>query len=135
MAEAGTIDLRRDGFDPPPILFPDYAQRVSGDLLQLPVYPCHPSKREATIAVWIHTSILAPQHIYYHDEGGAVYYEIPHRFIHRIGAEPGGKIEFDPDRRIHRQAGLKDFDYIVVGDCTTLEGLAAPYDEEDTRHV
>lgn len=42
---------------------------------------------------------------------------------------------FDARRRIHRQEGLKAFDYIVVGDCTTLDGLAAPYDEENTAHI
>jgi hypothetical protein len=31
--------------------------------------------------------------------------------------------------------GLKAFNYIVVGDCTTLQGLAAPYDEEDTTQI
>jgi hypothetical protein len=29
----------------------------------------------------------------------------------------------------------KHFDYVVVGDATTVEGLAAPYDEEDTRFL
>ena len=34
-----------------------------------------------------------------------------------------------------RAAPKKRFDYIVVGDATTVEGLAAPYDEEDTRFL
>ena len=40
-------------------------------------------------------------------------------------------------RMIARQVidEFESFDYIVVGDCSTLDGLAAPYDEENTPHV
>ncbi|MBB5327487.1 hypothetical protein [Tunturiibacter gelidoferens] len=29
----------------------------------------------------------------------------------------------------------KQLDYIVVGDATTVDGLAAPYDEEETPYI
>lgn len=135
MSEGGTIELRRDGFTPPPILLPDYLERFKNDILQLQVYRCDPTKREANVDMWIDASVLAPQHVYRHDEGGPVYYELPHPFIHRVGAVPGNTIGFDDKRRIHRHTGLKHFDYVVVGDCTVLSGLAAPYDEEDTTHI
>lgn len=135
MSEGGTIDLRRDGFTPPPILLPDYLDRFKADILQLQVYQCDPTKREASVDMLIDASVLAPQHVYRHDDGGPVYYELPHHFIHRVGTIPGNSIAFDEDRRIHRQPGLKNFDYVVVGDCTELSGLAAPYDEEDTTHI
>jgi len=44
-------------------------------------------------------------------------------------------VAFDARRRIHRQSALKTFDYVVVGDCSTLVGLTAAYDEEDTTHI
>jgi len=30
---------------------------------------------------------------------------------------------------------LKLFDYVVIGDATSLEGLKAPYDEENTSQI
>lgn len=135
MSIGGTIELRRDGFTPPSVLMPDYLEIFKDDILQLPIYRCDPAKREAHIELWIDAAVLAPQHVYRHDEGWAVYYELPHPFIHRVGMEPGQPLVFDPDRSIHDQKGIKRFDYAVVGDCTTLAGLAAPYVEEDTTHV
>ncbi|MAX23843.1 MAG: hypothetical protein CMJ19_04990 [Phycisphaeraceae bacterium] len=135
MATGGEIELRRDGFTPPEILLPDWRETFKDDVLVMPVYPCNPSKREATLELWVDSTVLALQHIYRHDEGGPVYYEFPHPFIHRIGTEPGASVTFDDQGRIHRQPYLKAFEYGVVGDCTTLEGLAAPYDEEDTTDI
>jgi len=135
MSEGGTIELRRDGFTPPPVFLPDYLIRFKDDILQLQVYRCDPAKREAFVDVWIDASVLAPQHVYRHDEGGPVYFELPHHFIHRVGTEPSQTVGFGADRRVHRQAGLKNFDYVVVGDGMALSGLAAPYDEEDTTHI
>ena len=135
MANGGKIEFRRDGFTPPTVLMPNYLETFKDDILQLDVYPCDPAKREACIDVWVDSTVLAPQHIYYHHDGPAVYYEFSHYFIHRIGTDPRQNVSFDGNRRIHRQPGLRSFDYIVVGDCTTLAGLAAPYDEEDTTHI
>ncbi|MHC5024802.1 MAG: hypothetical protein ACYTGG_13010 [Planctomycetota bacterium] len=135
MSAGGTIELCRDGVQLPPVLHPGDLDRYKHDILRLDVYRCDPAKREACIDVWVDASIVAPQHVYRHDAGGPVYYELPHHFIHRVGAEPGRNVIFDDERRIHRQDGLRSFDYIVVGDCRTLDGLKAPYDEEDTTHV
>lgn len=135
MAREGVIQLCRDGFAVPKFLVPGWGEIYKNDILQLPVYPCDPSKRDASVEMWVDSAILAPQHIYRHDDGTAVYYELPHAFIHRIGAEPKGNVLFDWRSRIHQQAGLKTFDYVVVGDCTTIAGLRAPYDEEDTTHI
>lgn len=135
MSIGGTIELRRDGFTPPSVLMPDYLKNFKDDILQLSIYRSDPAKREAHIKLWIDAAVLAPQHVYRHDEGSAIYYELPHPFIHRVGTEPGQPLVFDHDLSIHDQKGVKRFDYAVVGDCTTLAGLAAPYDEEDTTHV
>ena len=135
MAADGIIELRRDGFTVPKILFPGWQDAHKEDVLQLQVYACDAAKRQAVIDVWIDAAILAPQHLYRHDEEGPVYYEVPHHFVHRVGTVPNLHVHFDAARRIHRQDGLMSFDYVVVGDCRTLAGLAAPYDEEDTTHV
>lgn len=135
MAAGGVIELRRDGFTVPKNLFPGWQDAYKNEVLQLPVYVCDAAKRQAVIDVWVDAAILAPQHLYRHDEGGSVYYEVPHHFIHRVGTKPDQRVYFDENRRIHPQGGTRSFDYIVVGDCRELAGLAAPYDEEDTTHV
>lgn len=135
MAPEGFIHLRRDGFEQPKFLRPGWEQFYKNDILQLPVYASDPSKRDTVLETWVDAATLAPQHIYRHDEGAGVYYQLPHAFIHRVGAEPKGNVLFDGRYRIHQQVGLKSFDYVVVGDCSTVEGLRAPYDEEDTTHI
>ena len=131
----GEIVLMRDGFAKPFLLPPDYQEKYKEHILVLSVYECSVAKREANLDVWIDASVLAPQHLYRHRGNGHDYYEYPHLYIQRVGTLPDHLVHFDSNRRIHHQDGLKSFDYIVVGDCTTLEGLAAPYDEEDTTHT
>lgn len=63
------------------------------------------------------------------------YYELPHAFIQRVGTVLNSTVVFDDRSRVQQQGGLKTFDYVVVGDCTKLTGLIAPYDEEDTTHI
>lgn len=135
MAQGGALELRRDGFAPPPVLEPNFRTTFKDDILTLQVYQCDPAKREACVEVWVDASVLAPQHVYRHDEGLAAFYEFPNPFIQRVGTLIDQHVAFDSEHRIHRQAGLKSFEYIVVGDCTELAGLAAPYDEEDTTHI
>lgn len=135
MATGGVIDLRRDGFNVPHDPSPGWQDKYPDDILQLKVYSCDPAKREAVVDVWINAAVLAPQHLYRHTDGAVVYFEFPHRFIHRVGTKPGQQVDFDENQRIHLQEGLRSFEYIVVGDCGELAGLAAPYDEEHTKHV
>ncbi len=136
MSEDAKIHLRRDNAQVPEPLIAEEAKNYPNDILELDVYPSEPKKREAAIPVWINATILAPQHIYRHELGGdPPYYEITHEFIHRVGVNPGTTLPFDNKGRIDRSSNLKGFDYIVVGDCSSLDGLAAPYDEENTTHV
>jgi hypothetical protein len=135
MDEAGVILLRRDGFDLPPVMFDNWRETYVNDILELPVYASDPAKRAARLDVWVSAALLAPQHIYRHDEGRGIYFEFPHAFIHRVGADPGGLIQLGPAGEIRSQPGLRTFDYVVVGDCSNVNGLAAPYDEEDTTHI
>jgi hypothetical protein len=134
MASDGKIYLRRDGAPIPKLLPPDWASLFKDDVLVLDVYPGDLKKREESIGIWIDSACLAPQHINAHFERIA-YYEIALPFVHRIGTDPKGIVPFDVELTVHSFAGLRVLEYAVVGDCTTLEGLAAPYDEENTQHI
>ena len=81
---------------------------------------------------------LATQHVLRHSpEGQPVYYEICCPFIYRVGLKPDRVLSFDIDsmRTTSDSGHLKHFDYIVIGDATTVHGLAAPYDEEHTDEL
>lgn len=136
MSQDAKIYLCRDGAQISEPLLPGEAAKYPNDILELEVYRSEPQKRDAAISVWVDATTLAPQHIYRHKIGNdPEYYEIPHEFIQRVGVNHGATVPFDPDGRIHRKPTFKNFDYAVVGDCTSLDGLAAPYDEENTSEV
>jgi hypothetical protein len=135
MAKEGEITLMRDGFTPPRVLMSDWKTRFADDILVLPVFPSDLNKREARVDVLVDVAVLGPQQLYRHAQESGVFYAFSHPFIHRVGTNPGARVVFDDQRRITQQANLRKFEYLVVGDCSTLDGLRAPYDEEDTRHI
>lgn len=92
-------------------------------------------KLRCQLAYQIEASAIAPNHLYRHTNHlGAVWYQICSPFIYRIGVQP-------PEEGIRYQnseitsLGTKIFDYIIAGDCSTIDGLRAPYDEENTRYI
>jgi len=99
--------------------------------LVMEVYREHTKNRTGRIPLWVPAEHVSPSHIYEHHTAG-VEYEVAHPWIYRVGLEPGATYEFVGDRAAPDQKGLKRFDYIVIGDCTTKPGLAAPYDEDVT---
>jgi hypothetical protein len=86
-----------------------------------------------TLRFLVDSSAIAPHHLYMHTDS-STWYQVCSPFIHRIGATPGQGIRFQ-EKRIDRTGQVKQFDYVVVGDCTTVEGLHAPYEEEDTKYM
>jgi hypothetical protein len=122
MAHDGHIKLLTDGDVP--------------EMLDLEVYRASTKDRTATLQFWIESTWLAPQHIWKHyPPHGAVFYEIANPFTHRIGLSPGSTLKLKNEHELEPGAALKRFSYAVVGDCNSLEGLAAPFDEENTKHI
>lgn len=103
------------------------------DLVVIDVYRQSTLDRTATIKVSVPAEMIATQHVYRHaPRGEPVYYEVCHPAIARVGLQPGGVIRFDGARLCSSGDELKQFDYVVLGDADTREGLIAPYDEENT---
>ena len=107
------------------------------NVLTLRVYRESTRNRRATIPLRVDADLLAPQHLLMHDlTGSAVYYEVNQPFVQRVGLAPDTTLPITVDGGVAcRSASVERFDYVVVGDATTLDGLTAPYDEEDTTHV
>lgn len=103
------------------------------DVVVIDVYRQSTLDRTETIKVSVPVDMVASQHVYRHEpEGEPVHYEFCHPAIARVGLQPGRVIPFD-GARLHAVGDeLKRFDYVILGDADTREGLIAPYDEENT---
>ena len=67
--------------------------------------------------------------------GDQVYYEVVGSEIYRVGVKPKAGLIYTGGHGTIAERMLKRFDYVVVGDASIIEGLAAPYDEEETNQV
>lgn len=102
--------------------------------LVLDVYRGSTRDRQATLRLWVPAEVISTPHIWQH-VGPPVTYEIAHPWIYRIGLQPGRHLDFRDREAAPDPLALKRFDYAVIGDCTTLAGLEAPFDEENTTHT
>jgi hypothetical protein len=102
--------------------------------LILPVYRDSTANRIHTLESWIDASLLASQPCYRHmPPQGRVYYAVVSPFIYRIGVENGTTLDIKGNTIVPRSP--KKSCYTIVGDATTIDGLTAPYDEENTMDI
>lgn len=99
--------------------------------LSLKVYRERIENRSVRIPLWIPAEHVSPSHIYEHNIRG-VEYQVAHPWIYRVGLEPDATYAFVGDKAAPDPKGLKQFEYLVIGDCSTKPGLKAPYDEDVT---
>ena len=110
--------------------------RAREEALVLDVYRENTTGRTAPLAVTVASAVLTPPHLLIHrPPGDMAYYEVMGPEIYRVGVEPGVRLTFDAGALTVDAASRKRFDYVVVGEASTVTGLAAPYDEEDTVEV
>lgn len=130
------LHLRRDGSVIPTPVPSNWKQTdLAQDILEVEVYWSAPEKRNSPIEVDVPAILLAPGHVWRHSEGLVVNYEVSRPAIFRVGVEPGRTVPVATDGTIVRPPGFKQFGYMVIGDATTLDGLRAPYDEENTSYT
>lgn len=108
--------------------------RSGKDVVVIRVYRESTLNRQATLNVSVPASVVASQNVYRHaPHGAAVYFELCHTEIFRVGLIPGRTLPFCGGRLEPVVNDLKTFDYVVLGDADTKDGLRAPYDEENTQ--
>ncbi len=101
--------------------------------LVLDVYRESTNKRTHTLSHWVNTAYLSPQPCYRHlPPNGFGYHAIVSPFIQRVGVEFNTTISID--NGLLKPNKLKSLGFAVIGEATTISGLAAPYDEENTEH-
>jgi hypothetical protein len=136
MASEGFLRFQRDNVVVPDLITTEWLEAHRDDVLQLSVYRENTVNRRATVRLSVDAAALAPQHVLRHDPWGSpVYFEVSNPMVHRVGLQPGTGAQFNRRGELKEQADLKRFGYLVVGDATSLAGLAAPYDEETTEQV
>ena len=119
------------------IAFQTTSNRPIEEILELRVYRENTTGRTHSIAVGVPSALIAPSHPLFHIPATAdpAYYEVVCPEIFRVGLNPGATLPIPRGQAPVGVAALKRFDYIIVGDASETAGLAAPYDEEETRQV
>ncbi|GGF07631.1 hypothetical protein GCM10007285_39440 [Stappia taiwanensis] len=118
------------------IRFQTTSSRLREETLELTVYRENTTGRTARLQVNVASSLLAPPHLMIHRPlGDHAYYEVTGPEIYRVGVQPGAALTYANGVGTIDEATLKRFEYVVVGDASSVEGLAAPYDEEETKQV
>jgi hypothetical protein len=100
----------------------------------LDVYRESTENRQHGVSLWVPAEHIAPTHVWMH-KTSLVEYELAHPWIYRVGLVPAGHYRFAGNKASDGQPDLKRFRQVVIGDCQTTGGLAAPYDEEDTSET
>ncbi len=136
MAIDGRILAVMDGADIPVTVPQNGGGPFANTVLEIPVYRESTLNRRSSIQLRIDAGQLSPQHIFRHaPPAQQVFYEITRPFIYRLTCAPNTHWHFDPSSFRGEYANVVHFDYIVIGFADTLEGLGAPFDEENTKHT
>lgn len=112
------------------------AFRVDSNFTSIPdliidVYRESTINRTNTLSHWVNTTYLAPQPCYRHlPPSGFGYHAIVSPFIQRVGVEFGTTILIE--NNYLKPKHPKKLGYTIIGEASTINGLAAPYDEENT---
>ena len=119
------------------IAFQTTSSRPVEDVLELPVYRESTKGRTHAIALIVPSALISPPHLLFHPQvtSDPAYYEVVCPEIFRVGLHPGGVLSIRRGKALLNVAALKQFRYVVVGNASELAGLAAPFDEEETREV
>lgn len=134
MSSTKAIHLQTDGSPSIDALPPNWRSTgLTNYVLQLDVYWSAPEQRDSTVTLYVDADLLCPTHMLRHN-GTTVWYEMILPHVCRVGLKPGQVLKLDRDE-VSRPAQFQNIGYHVIGDATTLDGLAAPYDEENTNQV
>lgn len=99
----------------------------------LPVPKRTPKDMDRSLGFWVNLETVAPSHVWLHRPWSRpAYYEVVLPRVYRLGVNPGYHLPLDGKRVSIAPDEAKILQYVVVGDASSPEGLAAPYNEEET---
>lgn len=99
----------------------------------LPVPKRTPKDMDRSLGFWVNIENVSPSHVWLHRPWiKPAYYEVVLPRVYRLGVNPGYRLPLVGKRVAVDRAEAKLLKYVVVGDASSPEGLAAPYSEEET---
>ncbi|WP_424360136.1 hypothetical protein [Methylocystis parvus] len=129
-------DLRRIAMASDGVIhFQTTSDRDREKILAMTVYRENTTGRTESLPVVVPAAHIAPPHLLLHRTATEAYYEVVGPEIYRIGLQPGASLPYVGGEAIAVADTLKRFSYIILGHAAEIEGLAAPYDEEETKQV
>lgn len=118
------------------IRFQTTSARAVEEVINLEVYRSNTRGRTASLKLEAPWELISPPHLLIHQPiDGEAYYEIQGPEIFRLGMMPGESLHIDRLRLTTAPEATKSFEYIILGDASSPDGIAAPYDEENTQMV
>jgi hypothetical protein len=135
MSSDEIIHMIVDGFTPPAVIDASVLKQYTNQILPLKVYRGSTKDRTATLDFKVDATVLAPQHLLLHTGNLPMWYEVCNPFTQRVSVQPGNMLGFQNGVITRGSFPAKTFEYMVVGDASSIEGLAAPYDEETTESL
>lgn len=91
---------------------------------------------EVPLQFWVDVETLSPSYLWLHvPTNAATYYEVVLPKVFRVGTKPGQTIPIRGDQLEMAPKDCHNFDYVIVGDGDTHDGLIAPYREEETLQL
>ena len=135
MSAEGKIDYGVDNFILTTPLPTNYRETYKDYIYTAEVYRATSKDRNGTIEVYVPIEAIDVKHLYFHTQGMSSFYEICFPYIHRIRTNPGDTLSFGDDFTIDDKNPIVHPEYAIVGDARTKEGLAAPFEEEETKFI
>ncbi len=135
MSSDGKIDYMIDSFIQPKFLPPDYRKKFRKSIYTAKVYRSTTLDRNHSISFFVPVENIDIKHIYMHHQDNLVFYEICFPYIHRIKLKANSGLSFNDGNVINKDDSIVNSEYSIIGDARIKEGLAAPFDEEDTNFI
>lgn len=135
MSADGNIDYMIDSFRLPEVVPPDYRKRFENSIYTAQVYRSTTTDRKHAIEFYVPVESIDIKHIYLHYQGNLFFFEICFPYIHRLKLDAGSVLGFDDNHFIENIPPIVHSDYSIIGNAGTKEGLAAPFEEEETTFV
>lgn len=140
MASSGKFLFWRDPGDPPARMPGDWRRVYEGQYVELTVYRESTANRVAALAFWAECDLFSPPHLLFRQQASQPrWFEICSPLILRIPLRIGRSLRitgFESERLLAADDdSVCRLGYVVIGDATSLDGLAAPFDEENTEFI
>ncbi len=135
MSVDGKLDYIVDSFNGPAPSSPNFREDYKEFIYTAEVYRSTSADRNCPIDFDISIEAIDIKHLYLHHQGYSYFYEVCFPYIHRLKTLPEAVVSFNKEFIIESNPAIVNSDYAIVGDARSKEGLAAPFDEEDTSFI